>query len=609
MCGIVAYIGEKNAYDILLDGLERLEYRGYDSAGLALLDKVENTIKTVRSVGKLRNLREKTRSSDFRSKMGIGHTRWATHGKPTSYNAHPHVSKGLALVHNGIIENYLELKKELTEKGYVFQSETDSEAIAHLVHNYLNGDLLEAVRKATNKLNGAFSVAVISEDEPDKIIAARNDSPLVLGMGNGENFAASDVPAVLAYTRNFIFMEDGDIAVLQKDSIEIYNENHEKVEREKKYIDWNPVMAEKAGFKHFMQKEIYEQPRAVTDTLRGKYSLEEALIRLPELDGISHKLGMINRIHIVACGTSWHAGLVGKFLIEKFAGIPAEVDIASEYRYRDAILDDKVLFLAITQSGETADTLAAMRMAKKSGCITAAICNVLGSSASREADGVIYTHAGPEIGVASTKAFTTQITCLYMLGLYLGQIKDTMNKDLRSEYIHNLIGVPEKMEEILGKDKEIEDIAKDFKDYHDFLFLGRHINYPVALEGALKLKEISYIHAEGYPAGEMKHGPIALIDENMPVFTLATKSRVYDKIVSNIEEVKARDGIVIATVTGNDANLTDKCDAVINISEVAEEVNVFLNTMVTQFFAYHCARLLGNDVDQPRNLAKSVTVE
>jgi len=609
MCGIVAYIGEKNAYDILLEGLERLEYRGYDSAGLALLDESENIIKTVRSVGKLKNLREKTSSTDVNSKAGIGHTRWATHGKPTSYNAHPHVSKGLALVHNGIIENYLQLKKELKDKGYIFQSETDSEVIAHLIHSYLNGDILEAVRKATNKLNGAFSVAVITEEEPDRIIAARNDSPLVLGAGEDENFAASDIPAVLSHTRNFIFMEDGDIAVLKKDSIEIYDKNHKKVERDKKYIDWNPVMAEKAGFRHFMQKEIYEQPRAVTDTLRGKYSLEESLIRLPELDEISEKLKEAGRIHIVACGTSWHAGLVGKFLLEKFAGVPVEVDIASEYRYRDTILDENVIFLAITQSGETADTLAAMRMAKKKGCSTLAICNVLGSSVSREADGVIYTHAGPEIGVASTKAFTTQLTCLYMLGIYLGQIRNTINEKSRSEYIHNLLGVPEQMEYVLNKDNEIENIAKDYKDYKDFLFLGRHLNYPVALEGALKLKEISYIHAEGYPAGEMKHGPIALIDENMPVFTLATNSRVYDKIVSNIEEVKARDGIVIATVTENDASLADKCDAVISIPESAEEVSVFLNTVVTQFFAYHCARLLGNDVDQPRNLAKSVTVE
>jgi glucosamine--fructose-6-phosphate aminotransferase (isomerizing) len=368
-------------------------------------------------------------------------------------------------------------------------------------------------------------------------------------------------------------------------------------------------MAEKAGFKHFMQKEIYEQPRAITDTLRGKYSLEKGKIFLPELMHLEKSLTSVRRIHIVACGTSWHAGLIGKFLIEKLAHIPVEVDIASEYRYRDMILDSDVLFLAITQSGETADTLAALRMAKNSGCTTISICNVVGSTAARESDGVIFTHAGPEIGVASTKAFTTQVTSLYMLGIFMGQLNGFFTKTERSKHINNLIKIPEQMESILTKDAEIEEIAKKYKDYSNFLFLGRHFNYPVALEGALKLKEISYIHAEGYPAGEMKHGPIALIDENMPVFTIATHSRVYDKMASNIEEIKARDGIVIATVTENDKTLIDKCDSVVTIPHVTEEVSIFLNSVITQFFAYHCARLLGNDVDQPRNLAKSVTVE
>lgn len=609
MCGIVAYIGNKQSYNVLIDGLQRLEYRGYDSAGIAVLKSESGKIETVRSAGKLHNLAEKVTNIAFNSNVGIGHTRWATHGKPTAKNAHPHISKGLALVHNGIIENYLAIKHDLENQGYIFQSETDSEVIAHLIHSYFQDNLLNAVQKAVKILEGAYAIAVISENDPDNIVVARHDSPLVIGLGNNENFAASDIPAVLPHTREFIFLEDGDIAILTKDKVTIYDRNNRLINRSKQHIDWNPVMAEKAGFKHFMQKEIYEQPRAITDTLRGKYSLEEGKIFLSELMHLEKSLAGIKRIHIVACGTSWHAGLIGKFLIEKLAHIPVEVDIASEYRYRDMILNPDVLFLAITQSGETADTLAALKVAKDCGCPTISVCNVVGSTAARESGGVIYTHAGPEIGVASTKAFTTQIASLYMLGIFLGELNGFLPKEERCKHINSLIKIPEQMENILSKDAEIEELAKKYKDYSNFLFLGRHLNYPVALEGALKLKEISYIHAEGYPAGEMKHGPIALIDENMPVFTIATNSRVYEKMASNIEEIKARDGIVIATVTENNKNLINKCNSVITVPDVSEETSVFLNAVITQFFAYHCARLLGNDVDQPRNLAKSVTVE
>ncbi|PMP69639.1 MAG: glutamine--fructose-6-phosphate transaminase (isomerizing) [Calditerrivibrio nitroreducens] len=607
MCGIVGYIGDKNATDVLIDGLTKLEYRGYDSAGIALI--MDKDIVVERSVGKLINLKTKIADKKLYANIGIGHTRWATHGKPSDENAHPHRSGDIVIVHNGIIENYLELKKELIAKGYKFSSETDTEVIAHLLQDLWDCDLFQTVQNVVKKLKGAYALAIVSSRETDRILLARKEAPLVIGIGEGENFAASDIPAVLHHTRSFIFLEDYDIAILRKDTVEIFDKDGKRVERQVRHISWNPVMAEKAGYKHFMQKEIYEQPRAITDTIRGKYSLNDGMVYLTELESIEDRLKVIERIQIVACGTSWHAGLVGKFLIEKFAKIPVEVDIASEYRYRNPIVDGKVLFIPISQSGETADTLAALRLAKSMGAVVVAICNVIGSSITRESDGTIYTHAGPEIGVASTKAFTTQLATLYLLGIYLAQLKGTLDKDERLRYIDALIKVPEDISSVLTQDEKIEEVAKKFKEAKNFLYLGRNINYPVALEGALKLKEISYIHAEGYPAGEMKHGPIALIDKNMPVFFIATDSHIYEKTLSNIEEVKARDGVVIAVATEGNNEILKKADYAIYVKKTIEETSIFTTTVVAQFFAYHCATLLGLDVDQPRNLAKSVTVE
>lgn len=607
MCGIVGYIGTQTASDILVEGLSKLEYRGYDSAGIALME--DGHIQIERSVGKLVNLRKQLAEKKFSSVMGIGHTRWATHGKPSFENAHPHRSNELTVVHNGIIENYLELKKELIAKGAVFSSETDTEVIAHLIHYNYEGDILKAVQKTLKQLVGSYGLAVISEKEPERIIISRKDSPLVIGVGDGEMFAASDIPAVLSHTRRFIFLEDGDVAELTREGYKIYDKADNPAVRDIKVIDWNPVMAEKAGFSHFMQKEIHEQPRAIIDTIRGKFSLEQGRITMDMLDGIRDRIDSINRIVIVACGTSWHAGLIAKFYIEKFARIPVDVDIASEFRYRDLVIDSRTLFLAITQSGETADTLSALRTAKKMGASVMAVCNVVGSSISRESDAVIYTHAGPEIGVASTKAFTTQVASLFLFGLWLAQEKDTMDSGRMREYLKELVRVPEVIEQVVKQEEYILSLAKKFKDASDFLYLGRNVNYPIALEGALKLKEISYIHAEGYPAGEMKHGPIALIDADLPVFVICTKSSVYEKVVSNVEEVKARDGIVIAVVTEGDKALDSHADHIIEVPVIAEELSVFPAVVVTQIFSYYVASLLGLDVDQPRNLAKSVTVE
>ncbi|PLX67371.1 MAG: glutamine--fructose-6-phosphate transaminase (isomerizing) [Denitrovibrio sp.] len=607
MCGIVGYIGSKNASAVLVEGLSKLEYRGYDSAGIALLEK--GVIHTERSVGKLVNLRNMLIDNKFTATTGIGHTRWATHGKPSFENAHPHRSEGLTVVHNGIIENYLELKSMLIEKGYKFESETDTEVVAHLIKSNFSGYLRKAVRKSIEQIIGSYALAVISEEEPDRIIIARKDSPLVIGIGEDEMFAASDIPAVLSHTRNFIFLEEGDIAILKKGSYEIFDIDGTPIEREIKQIDWNPVMAEKAGYDHFMQKEIYEQPRAIIDTIRGRYSLEESTVFFDGFEKVESSAKAFNRIVIVACGTSWHAGLIAKFYLEKIAKIPVEVDIASEFRYRDLVIDDKTLFLALTQSGETADTLSALRIAKKMGSTVMSICNVVGSSIARESDSVIYTHAGPEIGVASTKAFTTQVVSLLLFSIYLGQKRGVLGHDESFRYLQAIVELPEVIEKVLEQDKNILEIAKNYKDVSNFLYLGRNVNYPVALEGALKLKEISYIHAEGYPAGEMKHGPIALIDKNLPVFVLCPKSSVYEKVASNVEEVKARDGIVIAVVTEGDEGLKGKCDHIIEIPATIEELSVFPTVVVTQIFSYHCAHLLGLDVDQPRNLAKSVTVE
>lgn len=605
MCGIVSYIGKENACDVLVSGLTRLEYRGYDSAGIALI--VDNKAEVFRSVGKLKNLKELIEEKRPLSHIGIGHTRWATHGKPSFENAHPHSSAGICLVHNGIIENYLELKESLTKMGYKFCSETDTEVIAHLIHKNYSGDIFQAVLETVKEIKGSFALAVISEKEPDKIVLARHDSPLVIGVGSGENFAASDIPALLSYTNRFIFLEDNDIALLTKDAVVCYNFEGEVVQRGVREVNINPVMAEKAGYKHFMQKEIFEQPRALIDTIRGKYSLTDGKIVLLELENID--INQFKRINIVSCGTSWHAALVGKFYIEKFAKIYVDVDIASEYRYRDNIVDKETLFIAITQSGETADTIAAMRIAKKKGATVLSICNVIGSTVSRESDAVLYTHAGPEIGVASTKAFTTQLAALFLIALFFAQKRNTLSSVEIRGFLEELVKLPEKLEKVLKLDKDIEEIAKKLKDAKNFLYLGRNVNYPIALEGALKLKEISYIHAEGYPAGEMKHGPIALIDANMPVFVIATNSKVYDKVLANIQEVKARDGIVIATVTEGNSEITKFADYFFQLPDTIEELSVFLNAAIIQLLAYHISAELGLDVDQPRNLAKSVTVE
>jgi glucosamine--fructose-6-phosphate aminotransferase (isomerizing) len=605
MCGIVAYIGSKNAPNVLIDGLTKLEYRGYDSAGIAVINK--DKIDVYRSVGKLINLKNMLDEKKPVSNIGIGHTRWATHGKPSYENAHPHSSFGISLVHNGIIENYLDIKRNLADKGYKFESETDTEVIAHLIHSNYKDDIFEAVKVSVKQIKGSFALAVISVNEPDKIILARHDSPLVIGISDGENFAASDIPALISYTNKFIFLEENDIAILTKNSVTCYDFEGKKTDREVKIVDINPVMAEKAGYRHFMQKEIFEQPRAIIDTIRGKYSLESGELLLAELKSIN--INKYKRVNIVACGTSWHAGLVGKFYIEKFAKIPVEVDIASEYRYRDTIIDEETLFIAISQSGETADTIAAMRLAKSRGAGILSICNVIGSTIPRESDATFFTHAGPEIGVASTKAFTTQVIALLMLALYFAQEKQTLNHVEIRNILTEIVKLPEKMEEALKLDSHIEEMAKDFKSFPSFLYLGRNVNYPIALEGALKLKEISYIHAEGYPAGEMKHGPIALIDKNMPVFIIATDSKVYDKVLANIQEVKARDGIVIATVTEGNKDVEKFTEYCIKLPAAVEELSVFLNSIVIQLLAYHISAELGLDVDQPRNLAKSVTVE
>jgi len=607
MCGIVGYIGDKSASSVLMEGLAKLEYRGYDSAGIALLES--GKIEVERSVGKLINLREKLSDKKYSANVGIGHTRWATHGKPSFDNAHPHSSEGLTIVHNGIIENYIELKTMLKEKGFTFVSETDTEVVAHLIKSNFDGDLKSAVQKTVQHVIGSYGLAVLSEANPNEIIIARKDSPLVIGIGEGEMFAASDIPAVLSHTRKFIFMEDGDITVLRKDGYTITGIDGQPVEREVKLIDWNPVMAEKAGYSHFMQKEIYEQPRAIIDTIRGRYSLEDSRVNFADFEKIQSVVKDFSRVVIVACGTSWHAGLIAKFYIEKFAKIPVEVDIASEFRYRNLVIDEKTLFVAITQSGETADTLSALRIAKEHGAKVISVCNVVGSSISRESDSVIYTHAGPEIGVASTKAFTTQVISLFLFAIYLGQERGTMSSDEAGRYLGEVLKLPEVIEKVLEQDDNILKLAKQFKDASDFLYLGRNVNYPIALEGALKLKEISYIHAEGYPAGEMKHGPIALIDKDLPIFILCPKSSVYEKVASNVEEAKTRDGIIIAVVTEGDEGLKGICDHIIEIPDIIEELSVFPTVVVTQIFSYHVAHLLGLDVDQPRNLAKSVTVE
>ena len=618
MCGIVGYIGGRKAVPIILDGLRRLEYRGYDSAGIAVLNG-DNQLTVRRASGKLRNLEEAIRIDPVEGSYGIGHTRWATHGRPTEENAHPHrdCKNDIVVVHNGIVENYLTLKNQLQQEGHAFVTETDTEVIAHLVEKYFEGNLEDAVRKAVVQLRGVFALAIIAASDPDKIVAARNGPPVVIGLGEGEYFVASDVPAILSHTRDMFFLADGDMAVLKPDGVHLTDFNGRPIKRQVSHILWDPIMAEKGGYKHFMLKEVFEQPRAVRDTMLGRVGQESGRVFLDEMDISAKEFREFEQIRIIACGTSWHAALAGKFMIEKLARIPVEVDYGSEFRYRDPIVTRKQLTVVISQSGETADTLAAQREAKQKGSKTLAICNVVGSMITREAAGTLLTHAGPEIGVASTKAFSCQLTALFILAMYLGQLRETLSADESRKLMQELVLLPGKLETILGHEAIYHELVKHLFRASDFLFLGRGIHFPMALEGALKLKEISYIHAEGYPAGEMKHGPNALIDENLPVVVLATRdpdsesSHVrYEKTLSNIQEVKARSGIVIAIVCEADVEEVSKmADHVIPIPSTTELLLPNLEIVPMQLLAYHIAVRRGCDVDQPRNLAKSVTVE
>ncbi len=607
MCGIVGYTGKRDCTGIILSCLKKLEYRGYDSAGLAVIDR--EGIEVRRCKGKIASLEEKVRTRPCRGSTGIGHTRWATHGRPSEENAHPHVEGPIAVVHNGIIENHLEIKRSLEKEGARFRSETDSEVIAHLICRFVRQGMTfeDAVFKALSILRGSWAIAVLKGDEPGKLIGARQECPLVVGLGGDEYFLASDIPAILEYTREIVFLEDGEVVVIDEDGPRFFDRKGERVDKRARRIDWTPAMAEKGGYRHFMEKEIFEQPRAVIDTIRGRVSEEEGRVYLDET-GLSEE-DTVKRVSIVACGTSWHAGLVGKFMIEGIARLPVEVDIASEFRYREPLVDRETLLIPISQSGETADTLAATRLGRDLGAKVIAICNVIESSIARASHGVLYTHAGPEIGVASTKAFTTQIVALYLMALYLAQLRGRIDSEGIRERIGDLLRVPSAMESVLSLNDAIGGIAREYFKYKDFLYLGRGINYPIALEGALKLKEISYIHAEGYPAGEMKHGPIALIDENMPTMAIAVKDRAYEKMLGNIEEVRARGGRVIALVTEGDGIIGDKASKTIALPPSDPFLSPLITVLPLQIFAYHVAVLRGTDVDQPRNLAKSVTVE
>jgi len=614
MCGIIGYIGSKQLVPVLIDGLRRLEYRGYDSAGVAVVR--DGSIELRRSAGKLSKLEEVIATNPVDGEYGIGHTRWATHGRPTEENAHPHrdCTGRIVVVHNGIIENYLDLKRILQKEGHRFITETDTEIVAHLVEREMKNDGLEnAVRRALLHLRGLFALVLISADDPNKIVTVRNGPPIVVGLGENEFFVASDIPAILSHTRDVVFLGDEEMAVITPSGVEFTDYSGRAVSKKSTRVSWDPVMAEKAGYKHFMLKEIFEQPWAVKETVLGRASVESGRVFLQEIEIPDEVLRETERVVILACGTSWHSALVGKFLIESLARVPVEVDYGSEFRYRDPILSPKTLAIVITQSGETADTLAALREAKKKGARSIAICNVVGSMATRETEGTVYTHAGPEIGVASTKAFTSQLVALHLLAIYLGQIRNVVTVDAARPLLDALTQLPLLLEQTLKCESQTEEIAKRFYQRSDFLYLGRGINYPIALEGALKLKEISYIHAEGYPAGEMKHGPIALIDEQMPVVTIAPHDHVFEKMIGNVQEAKARGGAVIAlTDEGNDGIhelLEPSQDFVITVPKSHPLLTPVLMVVPLQLLAYHIAIRRGCDVDQPRNLAKSVTVE
>ncbi|MBI3263377.1 MAG: glutamine--fructose-6-phosphate transaminase (isomerizing) [Acidobacteria bacterium] len=615
MCGIIGYIGTKEVVPVLIDGLRRLEYRGYDSAGVAVVHS--GSIALRRSAGKLARLEEVIRAEPIEGEYGLGHTRWATHGRPTEENAHPHrdCTGRIVVVHNGIIENYLELKRQLQREGHTFMTETDTEIVAHLVEREMRDDGLEnAVRRSLLQLRGSFAVVLIAANDPEKIVAVRTGPPVVVGLGQDEFFVASDIPAILSHTRDVVFLADEEMAVITRSRVEFTDFSGEPVSKTTQRVHWDPILAEKAGYKHFMLKEIFEQPAAVRDTVLGRISLDTNRVFLDEINLSDADLQGIEKVTILACGTSWHAGLVGKYLIEQLAALPVDVDYGSEYRYRKPIVDSRTLAVVITQSGETADTLAALREARRQGARSIAICNVVGSMATRECEGTVYTHAGPEIGVASTKAFTTQLVALHLVALYLAQVRGALAPEEARPHLQALVQLPQLLEQTLKDSGPVsEEIAKRFYNRSDFLYLGRGINYPIALEGALKLKEISYIHAEGYPAGEMKHGPIALIDEQMPVVALAPRDHVFEKMFGNIQEVKARGGSVVALMTRGDRDLAGlldpRVDVLLPLAPVHPLLTPVLLVVPLQLVAYHIAIRRGCDVDQPRNLAKSVTVE
>jgi glutamine---fructose-6-phosphate transaminase (isomerizing) len=614
MCGIIGYIGSKPVVPVLLEGLRRMEYRGYDSAGVAVVSPEGIALR--RSAGKLANLEQAIRVEPVEGLYGVGHTRWATHGRPTEENAHPHrdCTGRIVVVHNGIIENYLELKKELQSQGHEFNTETDTEIVAHLVEREMRDDGLEnAVRRALTYMRGMFAIVLVSVEDPEKIVAVRNGPPIVVGLGKDEFFVASDIPAILAHTRDVVFLGDEEMAVITRSGVQFTDYQGRAVSKTTQRVLWDPIAAEKGGHKHFMLKEIYEQPTAARDTILGRVSLDRGQIFLEDLNISDATIRALQKVSIIACGTSWHAGLVGKYLIEALAQIPVEVDYGSEYRYRNPIVASNELAVVITQSGETADTLAALREARRKGAHSIAICNVVGSMATREAEGTVYTHAGPEIGVASTKAFTSQLVALQLLALYMAQVRGTLTSAQIRNHIAELLQMPQTIEHTIKASAVMEKVAERFYNRSDFLFLGRGINYPIALEGALKLKEISYIHAEGYPAGEMKHGPIALIDEMMPVVAIAPNDHVFEKMIGNVQEAKARGGSVIALTTDGDARmaavLDRHADVMVPLPATTALLTPVVMTVPLQLLAYHIAVRRGCDVDQPRNLAKSVTVE
>ncbi len=612
MCGIIGYIGPKNAVDVIMEGLSRLEYRGYDSAGLALV--LDGQFAVRRAQGKLSGLRAKLEAEPLSGNLGMGHTRWATHGRPSETNAHPHLARDVAVVHNGIIENYLELKEELVARGCVFSSETDTEIVAHLVQTKLDDgapDLASAVYQALRHIRGSYALVILDRRNPGTIIGARKDSPLILGLGleTGEYFLASDVPAFLSHSNRVVFLNDGDVVVVRDGSHQITDVAGNPQERKTDVISWSPAMAEKAGFTHFMQKEIFEQPRALVDTLAGRVKQGNPDVFLPDLSAADAEMKDAKRLIFLACGTSYHAALVGKFLVENLAKLPTEVDLGSEFRYRDPLVGPGDLVVAISQSGETADTLAAVREAKSKGAKALTICNVVGSSLTRESSGVLYTYAGPEIGVASTKAFTTQLAALCLLALHLGRVRGVIGEEKALRLVEELVALPGLVQQVLEREDEVKAVAEAYCNARDFLYLGRGLCYPIALEGALKLKEISYIHAEGYPAGEMKHGPIALIDDQMPVVVLANQNDVLEKVLSNMQEVRARAGKLIAVTEPDNAAAHALADAVITVPACPPLLAPILLVVPLQLLAYHVAVMRGTDVDQPRNLAKSVTVE